>query len=216
MTLYVFTIQDYFLHIFLILKIKENSICIIQRESKENEADSVGSRRSLEWVEDMVKDKMEYNVAHTIIVPRWYCVCVYMQDASLNPDKFQFKFSVILCIHQKLLLASEKAWCFYYRYILKITAMLKPNAEYNRRVAIIEGLRVGHSVNNSVLWISEINRLWCCGKIYGFRTVQWRFQYASKEESLKRLRGPPQLLKELKRWFRMTQAIVAKISINYW
>jgi len=48
MTLYVFTIQDYFLHIFLILKIKENSICIIQRESKENEADSVGSRRSLE------------------------------------------------------------------------------------------------------------------------------------------------------------------------
>jgi len=29
-----------------------------------------------------------------------------------NPDKFQFKFSAILCIRQRLLLASEKAWCF--------------------------------------------------------------------------------------------------------
>jgi len=37
-----------------------------------------------------------------------------------------------------------------------------------------------------VLWISEITRLWYCGKIYGFRTVQRRFQYASKKESLER------------------------------
>jgi len=29
-----------------------------------------------------------------------------------NPDKFQFKFSVILCLLQRLLLESEKAWYF--------------------------------------------------------------------------------------------------------
>lgn len=46
-------------------------------------------------------------------------------------------------------------------YNLKIAAMLKLNAEYNQRAAIIEGpsrwaLSNG---NNSVLWIPEINRL---------------------------------------------------------
>ena len=38
-----------------------------------------------------------------------------------------------------------------------------------------------------ILWISEINRLWRYGKIYGFKTVQRKFQkYASEEESLER------------------------------
>ncbi|EGI59929.1 hypothetical protein G5I_11885 [Acromyrmex echinatior] len=42
-----------------------------------------------------------------------------------------------------------------------MAVMLKPSAEYNRRVAIIEGLRTGHSAteNNSVLWIPKINHL---------------------------------------------------------
>ncbi|KYN44207.1 hypothetical protein ALC56_01329 [Trachymyrmex septentrionalis] len=68
-------------------------------------------------------------------------------------------------------------------HILKIAPMLKPSAEYNRRIAIIEGWALSNG-NNSVLWIPEINRR--CGKIYGFRTVQRRFQYASEEESLER------------------------------
>ncbi|KYN44151.1 hypothetical protein ALC56_01467 [Trachymyrmex septentrionalis] len=46
-------------------------------------------------------------------------------------------------------------------------AMLKSSAKYNRRAAIIVGLRAG-------------------GQIYGFRIVQRRFQYASEEESLER------------------------------
>ena len=35
-----------------------------------------------------------------------------LQDASPNPDTFQFKFSAILCLRQRLLLTSEKFFCF--------------------------------------------------------------------------------------------------------
>ena len=38
-----------------------------------------------------------------------YYIFEYIQGASKNPDKFQFKFSAILCLRQRLLLASEKA-----------------------------------------------------------------------------------------------------------
>ena len=64
-----------------------------------------------------------------------------------------------------------------------MTAMLN-QAEYNRRLAIIEGLRWALSNgNNSVLWISEINHLWCCGKIYDFRTVQQGSNMPAKKDS---------------------------------
>ena len=64
-----------------------------------------------------------------------------------------------------------------------MATILKPSAEYNQRAAIIKGLRAGLSnENNSVLWIPKINIYDDCGKIYGFRTVQRRFQYASEEE----------------------------------
>ena len=70
-------------------------------------------------------------------------------------------------------------------------AMLKPSVEYNRKAVIIEGLHWALSNrNNSVFWIPEIIRLWRCGKINGFRTVQWvcQRQYASEEECTARTR----------------------------
>jgi len=67
-------------------------------------------------------------------------------------------------------------------HILKMAAMLESS------VSIIE--ESSHwtlsNGNNSVFWIPDINRLWRCNKIYGFRTVQRRFQYASEKESLER------------------------------
>ena len=35
-------------------------------------------------------------------------------------------------------------------HILKMAAMLKPNTEYNRRAAIIEGLRIGRSATEII------------------------------------------------------------------
>ncbi|KYM93276.1 hypothetical protein ALC53_00212 [Atta colombica] len=66
-----------------------------------------------------------------------------------------------------------------------MTAILKPSAEYNRRVAIIEGLRVGRSATEIIRFFGYPRSFMtlCHNKIYGFRTVQWRFQYASEEES---------------------------------
>ena len=63
-----------------------------------------------------------------------------------------------------------------------LTMILKPSAEYNRRAAII--LCAGRSERKFGSLHTEINRLWRCDKIYDFRTVQRRFQYASEEESL--------------------------------
>jgi len=37
-------------------------------------------------------------------------------------------------------------------HIFKIAAMLKPSAEYNRRAAIIEGLRAGRSATEIILF----------------------------------------------------------------
>jgi len=62
--------------------------------------------------------------------------------------------------------------------------MLKPSAQYNRRAAIVEDFRVGRLVTEIIRFFgySRSINLWRCGKIYGFRTVQRRFQYASKEK----------------------------------
>jgi len=99
-------------------------------------------------------------------------------------------------------------------HILKMATMLKSSAEYNRRLhwAFSNG-------NNSILWISEINHLWRCGKIYGFRTVQRRL-YASEEESLERTHRED----SCNHWkgsnadfrWRLPRAIVAKINFDCW
>jgi len=102
-------------------------------------------------------------------------------------------------------------------HILKM-AMLEPSAEYNRRAAYHRrSSRWAFSNgNNSVLWIQD-QPFMTFGKIYGFRIVQWRFQYARKNRK-NASRGPPQLLKRLKsadfEWLR--NSIVAKISIACW
>ena len=67
-----------------------------------------------------------------------------------NPDKFQFKFSAILCLRQRLLLASKSLMLLVNNHILKMAAMLKSSAEYNRRAAIIEGLRAGRSATKII------------------------------------------------------------------
>ena len=88
-----------------------------------------------------------------------------------NPDKFQFKFivpppEVVVGVQENLMFLVNN-------HIFKMTAILKPSAEYNilnsrdyerpSRWALSNG-------NNSVLWIPEINHL-CCGKIYSFKTI---------------------------------------------
>ena len=79
----------------------------------------------------------------------------------------------------------------------------------------------GHSVTEIIRFFGysmEINRLWRCDKIYAFRTVQRRFQYASEEESLERTHRED----SRSRWknsntdFGWSRAIVAKISIDCW
>jgi len=62
-----------------------------------------------------------------------------------NPDKFQLKFSAILCLRQRLLLVQESLMFLINNHILKMVAMFKPNAKYNQRAAIIEDLRIERS-----------------------------------------------------------------------
>jgi len=119
-----------------------------------------------------------------------------------NSDKFRFKFFVILCFCQKLLLARESL-ILLVSHILKMAAMLKPSAEYNRRITIIEGLHAGRSATEIFQFFGySINRLWRCGKIYDFRRVQRGCRGRITRKNVPR---GSQSLKELKRWFRMTQ-----------
>ena len=67
-----------------------------------------------------------------------------------NPDKFQFKFSAILCLRRKSCCWHPRKSDASNKYILKIAARLKPSAEYNRRSAIIEDLHAGRNRNNSL------------------------------------------------------------------
>jgi len=96
-------------------------------------------------------------------------------------------------------------------HILKMVAMLKPNAEYNWRAAIIEDFCVGLSAIIRFFGF-EINRLWRCGKIYGFRTVQGSSKLIWKNA----LRGPLQSWKGSSADFGWPKAIVTKISIDCW
>jgi len=70
-----------------------------------------------------------------------------------------------------------------------MAAMLKPSAEYNRRAAIIEGLRAGCSAMEIIRFF-EYSKLtvYDVVDIYGFRTVQRRFQYASEKVIRKNIR----------------------------
>ena len=72
-----------------------------------------------------------------------------------NPDKFQFKFSTIL--YNTILYNSVRDYCWRPRksdasskQSYSQNAMLKSNAEYNRRAAIIEGLRAGRSATEII------------------------------------------------------------------
>jgi len=83
-------------------------------------------------------------------------------------------------------------------HILKMAAMLKPNTEYNRKAAIIEGLRVAPSAMEIIRFFGSRSIVYdVVAKykyIYGFRTIQRRFQYASEEELFERThREDPQL-----------------------
>ena len=128
-----------------------------------------------------------------------------------NPDKFQFKFSAILCLRQKLLLASEKA--LLWTVIFSKWPRCWNQVEYNRRAAIINHQRPSRS--SIIFWISEINRLWCCDKIYSFKTIQRRYLYATEEESLeKSIARTPAVIESAN--FEWSKAIVAKISIDCW
>ena len=131
-----------------------------------------------------------------------------------NPDKFQFKFSVILCLRQRLLLASKSLMLLVNNHILKMAAMLKSSAEYNRRPAIIEGLRAGRSATKIIRFFGYLN-----STIYDIVTKYIALEQSNEDSSMparKRVtrknasRGLPQLLKAFKRWFRMTRAIVAR------
>jgi len=51
-----------------------------------------------------------------------------------NPDKFQFKFFAILPSPEIVVGVRESLMLLVNSHILKMVAMLKPNAEYNRRV----------------------------------------------------------------------------------
>jgi len=85
--------------------------------------------------------------------------------------------------------------------------------EYNRRAAIINHQRPSRS--SIIFWISEINRLWCCDKIYSFKTIQRRYLYATEEESLeKSIARTPAVIESAN--FEWSKAIVAKISIDCW
>ena len=98
--------------------------------------------------------------------------------------------------------------------------MLKPSAEYNRRVAITEDLRAGRSATEIIRFFryprSTIYDI--VAKIFGFRTVQWRFQYVSEEESLEKTHheDPCSRWKGSSADFGWSRAIVAKISIDCW
>ena len=128
-----------------------------------------------------------------------------------NPDKFQFKFSAILC--QRLLLARKFEMLLVNSHILKTIAMSKPSAEYNRRAAI-EMLSNG---NNSVLWIPESIIYDVVTKCMALEVVQ-RSMPARKSHSKER--EDSQFSSIVKR----TQALIsndpglvaAKISIDCW
>ena len=89
-----------------------------------------------------------------------------------------FSPKVVVGIRESLMLLINS-------HFLKMAAMLKPSAEYNRRAAIIEGLRAGRSATKIIRFFeyprSTIYDV--VAKYNGFRTVQRRFQYASEEES---------------------------------
>jgi len=77
-------------------------------------------------------------------------------------------------------------------HILKMTAMLKPSAKYNRRTYHQRLSRWALSnENNSILWILEINHLWRYGKIYGFSSTKalvcQRKSYSKEHTPLKGL-----------------------------
>jgi len=103
-------------------------------------------------------------------------------------------------------------------HILKMTAMLKPSAEYNRTAAIIEGFHAERSA-------TEIIRFFGYPRSTVYDVVA---KYTALEQSKIPMcqrgritwknapRGLPQSLKGLKRWFWMTRAIVVKISIDCW
>ena len=121
----------------------------------------------------------------------------------------------------EIVVGVQKSLMLLNSHILKMAAMLKTSAEpYNRRA--VDHRRSSRwalsNGNNSVLWIFEINCLWRCGKIYGFRKVQRRFQYASEEESLERTHreNPRNRWKSSSADFGWSRAIVAKISIDCW
>ena len=67
-----------------------------------------------------------------------------------------------------------------------MAAMLKPNTEYNRKSAIIEGLRTGRSATEIIRFFGYSRSIvYDVVAKYG-KTVQRRFQYACEEESFER------------------------------
>ena len=99
-----------------------------------------------------------------------------------NPDKFQFKFSAILCLRQRLLSAPRKPdaliifskWPRYW------------NAEYNRRAAIIEGLRTERSATEIIRFFGYLRSTVYDIVIKYTLEQSNEIQYASEEESLER------------------------------
>jgi len=67
-----------------------------------------------------------------------------------------------------------------------MATMLKSSAEYNWRAAIIKGLHIRRSATEIIRFFGYSRLTVYNSKIYGFRTVQRRFRYASEEESLEK------------------------------
>ena len=94
---------------------------------------------------------------------------------------------------------------------LKMAAMLKPNAEYNRKSAIIEGLRTGRSA-------TEIIRFFGYSRSIVYDVVAKQ----SNEDSSMPARKSHSKERTASHWkgssadFGWTRAIVAKISIDCW
>ena len=104
-----------------------------------------------------------------------------------NPDKFQFKFSAILCLRQKVVGVRESLMLPVNSHILKMAAMLKPSAEYNRR-AIIEDFHAGRSATEVIRFFEyPRSTIYVVAKYMALEEFNVKFQYASEEESLERM-----------------------------
>jgi len=122
-----------------------------------------------------------------------YTVIIYIECIIKIRINFNLNFP-LYCVSAKGCCVRENLTLLVNSHILKMAAMLNLSAEYNRRTAIIEGLRVGRSATKIIRFFGYPRSTFMTF-VAKYTVLEQSNEGASEEESFERM--SPQSLKGL-------------------